>query len=147
MLETVKATARKTETGMQVKTGASGFEIIFDEPREEGGADTGMSPVEGVLCALGACQSIVCAAFARWQRFTYEDFWVELEGDLDTEGMTARDPKVRPGFQEIRYSFHFKTNEPQEKIDAFAAFIESRCPVGDSLGKGVRLVLTAAVKE
>ena len=106
-----------------------------------------MNPVEAVLCALGACQSIVCAAFARSQRFKYESFHVELEGDLDPDGFTGKNPNVRNGFQEIRFSFHFKTDEPQEKVDAFADFIESRCPVGDCLANGVKLVRTGAVKD
>lgn len=147
MKTTFKATAKKTATGLQVETAARDFKIIFDEPESLGGTDTGMNPVEGILCALGACQSIVCAAFARVQRFTYEDFWVELEGDLDPDGFTGKNPDVRNGFQEIRFSFHFKTDEPQEKVDAFADFIESRCPVGDNLGNGVKLIRTAAVKE
>jgi len=36
---------------------------------------------------------------------------------------------------------HFKSNEPKEKLEAFAKFIESRCPVGDNLANGVKLVL------
>ena len=147
MLTTFKATAKKTATGLQVETGARDFRITFDEPLALGGTDTGMNPVEGILCALGACQSIVCAAFAPYQEFEYEDFWVELEGDLDPDGFMGKNPDARNGFQEIRFSFHFKTDEPQEKIDAFADFIESRCPVGDNLGHGVKLVRTAAVKE
>ena len=147
MLTTFKATAKKTETGLQVESEARGFKITLDEPKSLGGTDTGMNPVEGILCSLGACQSIVCAAFARYKRFKYEEFWVELEGDLDPDGFTGKNPDVRNGFQEIRFSFHFKTDEPQEKIDEFADFIESRCPVGDNLGNGVKLVRTAAVKE
>ena len=147
MKTTFKAVAKKTETGLQVETSARDFKIIFDEPAELGGTDTGMNPVEGILCALGACQSIVCAGFAKMQKFTYEEFWVELEGDLDPDGFTGKNPDVRNGFQEIRFSFHFKTDEPQEKVDAFADFIESRCPVGDNLGNSVKLVRVAAVKE
>ena len=147
MLTKFKATARKTATGLQVESSTRGFKAIFDEPKELGGTDTGMNPVEGVLCALGACQSIVCAAFAPYKHFEYEEFWVELEGELDPDGFAGKNPDVRNGFQEIRFSFHFKTNEPQDKIDAFADFIESRCPVGDNLGNGVKLVRTAAVKE
>ena len=50
-----------------------------------------------------------------------------MEGDLDTDGfMHISD--VRPGYSDIRYNFHIKTNDPREKVEKFAAFIEEICP-------------------
>jgi uncharacterized OsmC-like protein len=46
---------------------------------------------------------------------------------------------VRPGYQEIRFTMHIKTDAPQDKVEAFQNFIQSRCPVGDSLGKRVTI--------
>lgn len=146
MLTTFKATARKTASGLQVETGTRGFSITFDEPENLGGTNTGMNPVEGVLCALGACQSIVCAAFAKAQNFKYDEFWIELEGDLDPRGYMGLS-NCRNGFQEIRFSHHFKTDEPQEKVNAFSDYIEAHCPVGDNLANGVKLIRTASVIE
>ena len=147
MLTTFKATARKTETGLQVETDARGFKFILDEPADLGGTDTGMNPVEGLLCTLGACQSIVCAAFCKLKKFEFEEVHVELEGDLDPDGFLGKNPEVRNGFQEIRYTIHFKTNASQEECEAFADFVESRCPVGDCLANGVKLVRAGVVRE
>jgi uncharacterized OsmC-like protein len=146
MLTTFKAVAKKTETGLQVETSSRGFHITIDEPEELGGTNTGMNPVETLLCAFGACQSIVCAAFAESQDFKYDEFWIELEGDLDPDGFMGL-ADCRNGFQEIRFSHHFKTEEPQEKMEAFSDFIEAHCPIGDNLANGVKLVRTASVKE
>ncbi|MGP1589404.1 MAG: OsmC family protein [Oribacterium sp.] len=146
MLMTFKAKAVKTKTGLQVESDARGFRLIMDEPEEMGGANTGLNPVEAVLCALGSCQAIVAAAFAEANDFKYDEFHVELEGDLDPDGMMGLSD-VRKGFQEVRFSMHFKTEEPQEKCEAFADFIESRCPVGDILKNGVKLVRTGVVKD
>lgn len=147
MLTTFKATATKTETGLQVNTDARGFKIVMDEPEEMGGTNTGMNPVEALLCALGACQSIVAAAFAEANDFKFEEFHCELEGDLDPDGFMGINPNVRNGFTEIRFSMHFKTDESQEKAEAFADFIEKSCPVGDCLMNGVKLVRTAVVRD
>jgi uncharacterized OsmC-like protein len=146
MVTTFKAIAKKTKTGLQVESEARNFKIIMDEPASLGGSNTGMNPVEAVICALGSCQSIVAAAFAESQGFKYESFSVELEGDLDPDGMMGV-PGVRKGLQEIRFKMHFKTDEPQDKCDKFADFIESRCPVGDTLTAGVKLVRTAVIKD
>lgn len=146
MLTTFKATAKKLPEGLQVETAARGFKIMMDEPEDLGGTDTAMNPVEAVLCALGACQSIVAAAFAEAQDFHYEEFSVELEGDLDPDGFMGL-ADVRNGFQEIRFTMHFKTKESQEKAEAFADFIEKTCPVGDCLANGVKLVRAGVVRD
>jgi len=141
MLTTFKATAKALPDGLQVETNSRGFKILLDEPEDLGGTDTAMNPVEALLCALGACQSIVAKAFAAAHNITFEEFHVELEGDLDPDGFMGL-ADVRNGFQEIRFVMHFKTNEPKEKIEAFAKFIENTCPVGDCLTNGVKLVLS-----
>lgn len=146
MKETFKAVSVKTATGLQVESTVRDFKFIMDEPAGLGGTDTGMNPVEAVLCALGSCQSIVVAAFAKAMDFTYESFRVELEGDLDPDGFTHKNENVRPGFQEIRFKFIFKTNEPMEKVEKFAEFVETTCPVGDMLKNGVPLVKEVVVE-
>ncbi|NLJ40419.1 MAG: OsmC family protein [Clostridiales bacterium] len=146
MLTTFKATAKSLPDGLQVDTEARGFKILLDEPKELGGTDLGMNPVEAVLCALGACQAICARAFAAAQKFTFEEFHIELEGDLDPDGFMGLNENVRNGFQEIRFSMHFKTQESQEKTEAFADFIERTCPVGDNLANGVKLVRTKVVR-
>lgn len=145
MLTTFKATAKNLPDGMQVETQARGFKIIMDEPKELGGTDIAMNPVEALLCALGACQAIVARAFAAAHNFKFEEFHVELEGDLDPDGFMGK-ADVRNGFQEIRFTMHFKTDESQEKAEAFAEFIEKTCPVGDCLQNGVKLVPAGVVR-
>mgnify|MGYP000855915608 FL=1 len=144
MLTTFKATAKKLPDGLQVETNVRNFKILMDEPEELGGTNAGMNPVEALLCALGACQTIVASAFAPAHNFTFDEFHVELEGDMDPDGFMGL-ADVRNGFQEIRFVMHFKTDEPKEKVEEFAKFIERTCPVGDCLTNGVKLVL-AGVK-
>ncbi len=146
MLTTYKAVAKKLPGGLQVETKARTFKIIQDEPKAMGGTDEGMSPVETLLCALGACQVIVGYAYAKFQGVSFEDFHVELEGDIDLDGFKGV-KGVRPGFQTIRYNMVFKTNESQEKMEKFAEFIENTCPVGDSLVNGVKLVKAGVIRE
>ena len=146
MLTTFKAKATKLPNGMQVETQSRNFKFLIDEPKSLGGTDIAMNPVEALLCALGGCQAIVAAAFARAHKVTFEDFYVEIEGDIDLDGFMGK-ADVRPGFQEIRYTMHFKTEEPREKMEKFVEFIERTCPVGDSLENGVKLVNVGLVIE
>lgn len=146
MLTTYKAIAKKLPEGLQVETQSRTFKIIQDEPKSLGGTDFGMSPVETLLCALGACQAIVASAFAKIHQINLEGFHVEIEGDIDLDGFRGK-KGIRPGFQAIRYKMHFKTNDSLEKITRFAEFIERTCPVGDSLENGVKLINAGVVIE
>ncbi|CAM3989680.1 OsmC family protein [Mesobacillus zeae] len=134
------------QAGMQVKARCRGFEITIDEPKELGGSDTGMNPVELVLSALGACQAIVARCFARKFKIEFDDFWVDVEGDLDTDGF-MKQSDVRRGYSDIRYNIHIKTDAPKEKVEEFVDFIEKTCPVGDTIANPVNLKLNEIIIE
>lgn len=144
-VQTFKATAQLQE-GFKVKTTARQFELIIDEPKSLGGTDTGMNPVEALLASLGACQSIVARAYATKFEVKLDDFRVEVEGELDLDGFFNRS-EVRPGYSDIRYTFYIKTDSPQEKVEAFIEFLESKCPVGDTLANPVNVKLNRIVIE
>ncbi|MGJ7923293.1 OsmC family protein [Neobacillus sp. LXY-4] len=136
---TFKANAH-LQAGVQVKVKSRNFEVTIDEPKTLGGTDTGMNPVELALCALGACQAIVARVYSSKFNIQLDDFRVELEGDLDTDGFLNKS-NVRPGFSDIRYNIHIETNAPREKVEEFIAFVESKCPVGDTIANPVNLKL------
>ncbi|TNJ64645.1 OsmC family protein [Paenibacillus hemerocallicola] len=144
-VETFKATAHLQE-GVVVKVRSRNFELTIDEPKSLGGTDTGMNPVEAVLGALGACQSIVARVYARKFNVRLDDFWVELEGDLDLDGFFNKSD-VRKGYSDIRYTFHIKTDAPREQVEAFIEFLERTCPVGDTIANPVNLKLNGIVIE
>jgi uncharacterized OsmC-like protein len=144
-VHTFKATAH-LQDGVQVKTTARQFELIIDEPPSLGGKDTGMNPVEVLLASLGACQSIVARVYAPKFGVKLNDFRVEVEGDIDLDGFFDRAP-VRPGYSDIRYTFYIKTDSPREKVEEFVRFLESKCPVGDSVANPVNLKLQDIIIE
>lgn len=144
-VQTFKATAH-LEEGVRVVTRARQFELVIDEPTSLGGTDTGMNPVEALLASLGACQSIVARVYAPKFDVVLDDFRVDVEGDLDLDGFFNRSD-VRPGYSDIRYTFFIKTSSPAEKVEAFVEFLESKCPVGDTIAAPVNLKLDRIVIE
>ncbi|ANA82520.1 OsmC family peroxiredoxin [Paenibacillus glucanolyticus] len=144
-VQTFKATAH-LEEGVRVVTQVRQFELVIDEPKSLGGTDTGMNPVEALLASLGACQSIVARVYASKFDVVLEDFRVDVEGDLDLDGFFNRS-EVRPGYSDIRYTFYIKTPSPVEKVEAFVEFLESKCPVGDTIAEPVKLKRNRVVIE
>ncbi|OFI05906.1 hydroperoxide reductase [Clostridium acetireducens DSM 10703] len=142
-----KAVARAKD-GIKIECdNTRGHKIVMDEPQDLGGTDTGMNPVEAVLCALGACQSIVAKAFAGMQGIDIEDFWVEVEGDLDPDGFQGVNPNVRPGIQSIRTKMHIKSNAPEDKIKEYVEFIEKTCPVGDTIQNAAKITNNYVIEK
>ena len=122
--------------GMVAEGTARGFKVTVDEPKDLGGTDTAMNPVEMLLCSLGGCMAIVASAFAPMCGVELKGFSVDLEGDLDPDGFLGRNPNVRKGFSEIRYKMHIVSDSPEENVKKLYELIQERCPVKDTL-KGV----------
>lgn len=120
-----------------VETTARQHRVLVDEPEALGGDDTAMNPVELLLSALGACQSIVARTYADDFGIDLKDFRVELEGDLDTDGFLNK-TDARPGYSDIRSTYNIDTDAPEEKVIEFLQFLEKHCPVGDTIENAVR---------
>ncbi|OPY91586.1 MAG: OsmC-like protein [Syntrophaceae bacterium PtaU1.Bin231] len=101
--------------GLSVENRAGKFTVLMDEPETLRGTDTGMNPVEMLLCCLGACQCIVARLFARARKIQVQDFRVELEGDLDPDGFLRVKDGFRAGLHEIRYTVHIRTDATRVK--------------------------------
>lgn len=146
-IEKFKAVSKKGNGGLSVISESRGFQITMDEPESLGGSNQGMNPVEGVLVSLGSCLVIVGLAFAKSRGIDLQDIRVETEGDLDTDGFLRGKEGVRPGFQEVRFTIHVKSDSPEEKLKEFQEFMESRCPVSDTLSAGTRVIANDLVIE
>ena len=146
-VETFKAVSIKGDGGLSVVNETRGFKIIMDEPESLGGTNTGMNPVEGLLVSLGSCLAIVGMAFAKSHGIDLQDIRVETEGDLDPAGFLQGKEGVRPGYQAIRFTVYIKSDSPEDKLNEFYKFMESRCPVGDTLGVGTTVVANDLVIE
>ncbi len=146
MKETVKVSVESTGNKLQIKAGTRGFAITIDEPEQSGGGNTGMNPVELLLCALGGCQSIATLIFAGANGVPVEGVKIDLEGDIDTDGFMGIDPNVRNGFQEIRKDVVVKCADKEAALQA-AKMAEKQCPVADCIANPVPIVSSDIVVE
>ncbi|MFK8066961.1 MAG: OsmC family protein [Gammaproteobacteria bacterium] len=115
--------------------------LMIDEPAAFGGGDTGPSPVEVVLAALGTCQEIMYSALASVMDIELEECKVTLTGDLDVRGLLGMgaDAGIPPGFTEISYETHIKSPADKSQLEALVAAVETQCPVLDMLLRNVKV--------
>jgi uncharacterized OsmC-like protein len=144
-IEVFKSTTQLKE-GMQVECEARGHKFLLDEPKELGGTDTGMNPVEALLSSLGACKCIVARCFARLHKIDLKDIRIELEGDLDPDGFMGKNKDAKIGFTTIRTKIYIESDSPKEKLQEFVDFIDRTCPVADTLHNSPKLETELIVK-
>jgi putative redox protein len=112
------------------------FGFTVDEPENLGGTDQGPNPVELVLAALGTCQEIVYATYARVLGVPLESVSVKVEGALDPRGFFGV-ADVPAGFQTITYTVDIQSPASEEQVRRLVDAVNSHCPVLDILRQPV----------
>lgn len=119
--------------GLTMECNSRDFKFFLDEPKELGGNNKGMNPVEAMLNALGACKAIVARCFAQAKGIKFSELKIELEGTLDPAGFMGKDPNAKIGLSKIHTKYYFKSEESDEKLAEFVEFMEHTCPVMDTI--------------
>jgi uncharacterized OsmC-like protein len=112
------------------------FDLTVDEPPTIGGGDSGPAPVELVLAALGTCQEIVYATYARVLDIPLDGVAVRVEGQLDLRGFFGV-ADVPAGFQDITFAVEIDSPAPAEDIARLVSAVNAHCPVLDVLRQPV----------
>lgn len=112
------------------------FNLTIDEPTKIGGEDSGPTPVELVLAALGTCQEIVYATYARVLDIPLDGVAVRAEGNLDLRGFFGV-ADVPAGFQDISFAVDIDSPAPPEDVARLVSAVNAHCPVLDILRQPV----------
>lgn len=114
-------------------------QFTFDEPSAHGGSDLGPSPLQGVLGALCACESVTFGRTAEEMGFAYSGIEFDAAFTIDIRGRQGARGVV-PHFQSVKVEATVTTVETEERLRSVVEETETRCPVFNLIkDAGVRI--------
>ena len=132
-------------TTVTVQAGPHHFTI--DEPETLGGANAGANPVEHLLASLATCQVITYQVWAAKLGIAIDTIEVDAKGDLDVRGFFGVDDSVPAGFSSISTAVRISGPESDDRYAELSAAVESHCPVGDTLTRGIAITTNISINN
>ncbi|KAL4484364.1 hypothetical protein ABPG74_019541 [Tetrahymena malaccensis] len=111
----------------------SGFTVITDMQKKDGGNETGPSPVELLLSALVGCQNIVSRMVAKNLGFNINEISFDITAERDHRGICTQpmteDAPVTSGLFRIYGTATVDTDGSQEQLTQVSEIVKKRSPV------------------
>jgi putative redox protein len=128
----------RTGTGLRTDVRANGYALVADEPASLGGTDSGPTPYDYLLTALGSCTAITLRMYADRKRWPLESVTVHLSHKKvharDCEECETKDRKID------RIGLELELRGPLEEAHRRRLFeIAERCPVHRTLESEVMM--------
>jgi uncharacterized OsmC-like protein len=102
--------------------------LAGDEPAELAGTNTGPSPEDLLLGAVGQCLIVGLAGAASARGVKIERLSVDVEGDVNLPAAYGL-ADGHPGFQAIRVTVHLDADADRLELDALVDHALSRAPI------------------
>jgi uncharacterized OsmC-like protein len=135
----VDGSAEELENAGEV-TGRT-FSFRTDWPPDAGGGDSGPTPGELVLAALGACLASTYATKAASADVEIDQLEVTLEAPVDFRGLLELAP-VRPGLAGVKATVTVRSEADDAALEALAEAVGRTSPVYDTLANPVPIELS-----
>lgn len=123
---------------------ANDFVAEGDHPAVLCGGDNAPTPVEYLLSALAACITAGIANIASARQIKLNAVNVNVEGDIDLQGLLGLDNEVRNGFQKIRATVQIDGDAEAEKLAKVVQQSIARSAVFDMLKNGTDVTVEMA---
>ena len=136
--EAAHVTVHGNAKGFAQKVELGSHQLDVDEPVSYGGTDTGASPYDLILAALGACTSMTIGLYARKRGWPLEDITVSLRHSKihakDCDDCETKEGRV----DRIERDIHL-TGSLSDEQRAKLMEIADKCPVHQTLTSEINI--------
>lgn len=63
------------------------------------------------------------------------DIKLEIEGEIDPDALSGKNKDAKIGFSKITTKYYINATNTKEEIEKFVEFVESHCPMKDTIIK------------
>lgn len=133
--------------GLYTETAVREHTVKSDYGEAAGGTNLAPNPIELLMSAMAACIEAAFYEFALHEGVEVKGLSVDIEGTLDLRGFFMVDEGVRPGFQDLKYTFVIETSTDEAKVRDLAERVIAHCPVVDSLMRPMSITGDIVIKK
>ena len=135
----MKATAVWLGGWQSVLDDGRGHSTVVDIPLDDGGMNTGPTPLELSVMALAGCITTIFKLIADKRRFNYKAFRVDLE---------AEKPEDAPTITDLKGKMELVTDSEEKEAQTILRLTVDTCPVGIIFHRaGIKLDWALTVKK
>lgn len=127
------------DSGFRTEVTARGHTLVADEPASLGGTDAGPTPYDYLAAALGTCTAMTIRMYADRRGWPLNGVTVRLTHSRVHEEDCEHCASEEVGIDQFTRSIEFDGDLSEEQRAGLLQ-IADRCPVGQTLTRGVRVV-------
>lgn len=131
-------TAQIGSDGFRTDLQTSGHTWVADEPVSVGGTDTGPTPYDYLLSALGACMVMTLRIYADRRGWPLESARVQLRSGRSHKADCEECPKEKVGIARIERRIELSGPLTDDQRAGLLQ-IADRCPVKQTLERGIKV--------
>jgi putative redox protein len=143
MAQPNEVVVRAGESGIATEISTRGHTLLSDKPMESGGTGTGPTPYDYLLAALGSCTAMTIRLVADRRGWPLEGVTVRLWHSRVYETDCKECEVNTVGIDQIERDIDLAGPLTEEQYEGLLRVAE-RCPVGQTLARGSRIVRASA---
>src|SRR3712207_2005620 len=128
----------RTGTGLRTDVRANGYAVVADEPASVGGTDSGPTPYDYLLAALGSCTAMTVRMYADRKKWPLESVTVRLSHEKvyarDCGECETKDRKIDRIGLELELRGPLEESQRRRLLE-----VAERCPVHRTLESEVMM--------
>lgn len=127
--ETFRATAQGKGWPTTVAITDTEWTIQLDEPKDDGGQNSGPNPMQCFAASLAGCQNEQAQVVAGELGVSIEGIDIELEIDLDLSGFMGMAEHSDGSYKKTRLSAVVRGTLTEEQVQELGQRVDRRCPI------------------
>ncbi|GGH03397.1 hypothetical protein GCM10011416_22910 [Polaribacter pacificus] len=128
-IETFIAEAQGNGWPTKVDIIGTEWNLQLDEPKEDGGLNSGPNPMQYFIASLAGCQNEQAQVVAEELSLNIEQINIQTEIDLDLSGFMGMSENSNASYKEVRLNAVVLGEATDAQIKTMGQKVDARCPI------------------